>query len=251
MAVVLKRPKRKRGQRAGLTRDKILTAALIAFFQPDASISVSALARRIKVFPRAIHSQFPGGLAEILSELVRIALEHATPPVAHHETGEDYLRRLFEAARSVFHSHPGLAKFVGAQLAEEPYLSPGLAERVLGALRAMEILPQRLPEALHLVVAMLAGFLTAEFPPVTKRSAADWIQRQEDALERLALHEFPELAAARGLLFKALAEKAAQLQEAAAELDNAKRCSAFVIAGLQPFIVKKGRTRSAGILSVR
>ena len=46
-------------------------------------------------------------------------------------------------------------------------------------------------------------------------------------------------------------EKAAQLQEAAAELDNAKRCSAFVIAGLQPFIVKKGRTRSAGILSVR
>ena len=82
VALIFKKPtKRKAGQRAGMTRGKIVEAAVKLWDSvgPE-GFTIRRLAARLKVVPTTIRAHVKGGIAELRREIARRVLADLTPP---------------------------------------------------------------------------------------------------------------------------------------------------------------------------
>src|ERR1700744_4226621 len=156
--LVLKK-KRKRGQRAGLTRDKIRDASLKVWMEkPAEDFSLNDVARALDVFPVTIRSHYKGGRGEILDEIARDILIGIAPPFTSKNDPKAYLSAVFSEAATIARKSPSLLRELAFRLADRPLLSPQFAERICA------ILADLAPEAdaawgLKLVINRLSGLL--------------------------------------------------------------------------------------------
>lgn len=99
--------KRTPGQRAGLTRDAVLTAAheVLAKHGVD-GLSMRAIARRLGVAPNALYSHVPNRTA-LVDELLDDVLGGVDAPADAPEPTAG-LRRIMESTYAVLVEHPGL-----------------------------------------------------------------------------------------------------------------------------------------------
>lgn len=171
LPVTVKFSKRKAGQKAGLTRALIVTVLL----QKKPELSVSKIAKALKVGRTAVYSHFPGGLPEIQSEMVRTLLANVAVPFFPAQSWESYLRLLFVMVFDAFRKHPEVAQFAGSVLAANYYLNPFLVERILVALDLAGLDDSAKIRGLDLVMASLIGMLTIECAGATSKSAEKWL----------------------------------------------------------------------------
>jgi AcrR family transcriptional regulator len=155
--------KRGPGERAGLTRDIILTKAVrLLKAAGGGRISLRALANALGVESRTIHSHFKGGVDEFGTALVQKMLSDVARPFKPKESAVAYLRDLFGAFLEVVHGNPGLAKVVGLELSDNYFLNPLVPERILVALAEIGVADEELAPSLNLVMGALIGLLMTE-----------------------------------------------------------------------------------------
>jgi AcrR family transcriptional regulator len=215
-----KETKRKPGQRAGMTRTKIVEAGVKLW---DAAgpegFTVRKLAGRLKVAPATIRAHVNGGAAELRREIARRVLADLTPPYKPDQGPNDYLQEFFRLALASFRKHPRLARLAILQLTDDPLLSLIFAERMIATIAGLtakadlilglELLIGRLAEATMMESGAWAlrdpknagGYIQArllkasktEFPTLTQapqalgakliqRASPEYLQKRADAV---------------------------------------------------------------------
>jgi AcrR family transcriptional regulator len=220
MALIFKKPpKRKAGQRAGLTRAKIIDPAVKLWDAtgPD-GFTLRKLAAQLNVGPTTIRTHVKGGIAELRREIARRVLAELAPPYKPNQNPNDYLRGFFRSALISFRQRPRLARLVVLELNDDPLLSLMFAERMCATIAglddkvdlvcSLELLIGRLTEAAMIesgawaqrdpklataqIGARLLNASKTEFPTLThapqalgakliRRTETDYLQKRADA----------------------------------------------------------------------
>jgi AcrR family transcriptional regulator len=232
VAEAKKKMKRKRGQRAGLTRAKIRDAAIKLWANKRTEdFQVLALAKELKVVPVSISSHFRGGIDEILDEIARFILNDWAKPYGPQIDPKTYLKELFELAVQYPGASPSISREVACRLADQPLLSPVFAERVCATLAALA--PKSDPAAgLMLVINRLVGLLLLGAGRWAGSSHNQVGKEVDKTISDLPENEFPTLKKLEGALAAAFAQKSsssyfenlatAAVEEIVAELNAAK-----------------------------
>lgn len=220
MALIFKKPpKRKAGQRAGLTRAKIIDAAVKLWDDAGPNgFAIRKLAKQLKVGATTIRAHVKGGIPELRREIARRALADLTPPYKPNQNPNDYLQWFFRSALASFRQRPRLARLVVLELTDDPLLSLMFAERMCATIAGLdakadlvcglELLIGRLTEAAMIesgawaqrhpklttahIQAQLQNASKTEFPTLTqappalganlmRRTETDYLQKRADA----------------------------------------------------------------------
>ena len=114
VALIFKKPtKRKAGQRAGMTRAKIVDAAVKLWDSAGPEgFTIRKLALQLKVVPTTIRAHVKGGIGELRREVARRVLADLTRPYKPNQDPNDYLREFFRSALASFRQRPTLARLV-------------------------------------------------------------------------------------------------------------------------------------------
>jgi AcrR family transcriptional regulator len=164
--VIVRKQKRRAGEKAGLTREGIIDAALkVVETQP---LSITPVAKRLRVTPAAVRAHFKDGLA---TELTRRTLADIFAAIETHGRWQSSLKAIFVAFAHVMRTRPQLALWIGSDLAYDPLLSPDLTETILAIADTAGVPPDRQGHALDLVVGTLIGFVSIGFAPSAKTLA--------------------------------------------------------------------------------
>ena len=125
VALIFKKPtKRKAGQRAGMTRAKIVDAAVKLWDSAGPEgFTIRKLALQLKVVPTTIRAHVKGGIGELRREVARRVLADRTPPYKPNQDPNDYLREFFRSALVSFRQRPTLARLVILELTDDPLLT--------------------------------------------------------------------------------------------------------------------------------
>lgn len=209
-------PKRKPGQKAGLTRSTIAKRA-VGLLDQNPKFNVLAIAKALKVASAAVYAHFPRGLPEIETEMVKVVLADVARPFQPNESWDAYLRSLFVAMFEAFHKHPRVGSFAGREIASDYCLNPALVERVLFALSLAGLADDKKADALDLVMGCLVGMLTIECAGVASASPEKWCESQSSSVEGLPASEYPGIKALKRKLAKAIKERSGQPIPARAE----------------------------------
>jgi AcrR family transcriptional regulator len=155
--------------RAGLTPDNVVDAAASLVDRHGwHSLTLSALATRLKVKPPSLYNHVDGlpGLQRALSIRAAQLLNQRLSAAAVGRSGAQALRALAEGHRAFILEHPGLAEGTvrapPAKDAEWNAAAAAVLETCLTALRAWELEPA---EAVHVVRCLRSavhGFATLE-----------------------------------------------------------------------------------------
>jgi AcrR family transcriptional regulator len=231
--IVIKKPKkRKPGEKAGLSCEMIVAEAII-LIEKNPALTLTGIAKALKVAPGAVYAHFPGKLSEILTEMVRTVLAGVARPFHPKESWEEYLRDLCVALSRTFHEHRNLALQVVSELSANYYLNPLLVERILLALSMAGLPDGERARALDLVMGNLIGFIAVECPALGSQSAAEWVESLSAAIDGLPAGEHPEIKALQNELSDVAAERAAQIDAAEPSPSRAQRFADHLIAGLK------------------
>jgi len=230
--VMSKQPKRKPGEKAGLTRADIITQCL-ALLETNSPFTVTGIAGALGVFPTTVKSYFPGGLDEIATEMVRSALSNVARPFQPKESWEAYLRDLFRAVFDAFHKHPELARIAVNRIAANYYLNPVLVERILFALSVAGVPEDEKVGALDLVMGSLIGMLAVEYPGLASVPAAKWLHKLPDASDGASIGEYLQINALKAKLIFAIKGRRFQLTLKKPTPVKAARFADHLIAGLK------------------
>lgn len=178
-------PKRRPGSRAHLTKKRVIETAL-QLSQEAPDLSIPMIARALDVYPTAVYSHCPGGMAEIRSAMVQALLADIAPPLKPNESGRDYLCDLFRRIGDRLQNYSALARHVVSELSADPLINPRLPERILTAFEAAGLPePERLA-AYERFMMSLIGYISVYFsdaPGQVKKLKAD--------LDALEAGEFP------------------------------------------------------------
>jgi AcrR family transcriptional regulator len=228
-------PKRKPGQRAGLTMEKILQTAtdLIEKSGLD-GFSLRHLAKELKVHPRAVQARFKGGVGMIWPPLAHRLLADLARPFLPEDNGASYIRDLFREALSRFHGRPMLARIIALTLSGDDMLVPRLTERVLVALRAGGLSQDKRIAALHIVMGVLIALISIEAGNSKSGQAEADAKAMLARIEALPKTEFPELVKCAQPLATRIVERVQK------DLNAADRYADVVILGLKLNLPKKG-----------
>lgn len=158
MLIKIKRKtkKLKPGQKAGLTRDKIVLKA-IALTENNPHFTLKDLARGLNVAPMAVRNHFPGTLSEIKIEALRKVLTGIGRPFKPHETWEEYIEDLFDSLIDAFKGRPNLSAALALQFASSYFPNAYLPERLLYAIDVAGIPKAARARALKFVLTNLVG----------------------------------------------------------------------------------------------
>jgi TetR/AcrR family tetracycline transcriptional repressor len=230
MALIFKKPpKRKAGQRAGLTRAKIIDAAVKLWDDAGPNgFAIRKLAKQLKVGATTIHAHVKGGIPELRREIARRVVADLAPPYKPNQNANDYLRGFFRSALISFHQRPRLARLVVLELTDDPLLSLMFAERMCATIAGLdvktdlfcglELLIGRLTDAAMIesgawaqrdpklataqIQARLLNASKTEFPTLThapqalgakliRRTETDYLQKRADAAVAGFLADLP------------------------------------------------------------
>ena len=226
---IKKKPKRKAGTRAGLTKAAIATAAAKLLEAPGAGeFSLRKLAKAMGVVPATVHAHFKGGFNAVSGAIAIAALSDVAPPFKPTQQPADYLREVFWNILKVLHGRPTVANCVVLQISANVLLVPVLAERLLLSLDELGVpknaQPKMLRRAMGAIFDMILTQSTQSKPAVQKRASL-----QLDAeIKGLSPTEFPHLAELR----KALIAEAASATAHPPSADLAAQHVDRLIAGL-------------------
>lgn len=225
-------PKRMPGQRAGLKRELIVTAA-IKLSEQDPHLSVGRIAAALDVAPGTITAHFPGKLPELLTEMARTLIGTLAPPFHPKQTWDNYLGGLFFSLSQKLHRHRNLAQLVGLELSADYFMSPLLVERILLALELAGVPPKRRAQALDLVIGSLIGFIAIECSNFGSRTPAAWAAGMSSKMDTLPAEEHPQIKGLQVELAAAGAERAHSAAAPEPSAERAQRFADFLIAGLK------------------
>ncbi len=160
------------GQRAGLSRERVLAAAheLLGEYGLD-GLTMRALAQRLDVAPNALYSYVPNKTALIDEVLDDVLAEVETPPT---ETGVDPtagLQSLMASTYRVLLRHRDLVpSYLARQGARGPH-AQHLGEVMLALLAAEGVHGERAREALRVLIIYTIGFAAFGASPVDPDAA--------------------------------------------------------------------------------
>lgn len=182
------RAQRRQGQRAGLTRDRVLTAAMGLVDRDGLSaLSMRRLGGELGVEAMTLYNHVPNKDA-LLDGLVEKMLVDAAAPLTADASWQDALRGLARSWLAALRAHPHLVPLVLSR----PAITPGnlsVMEQVVARMVAAGFSPARALDILYCV----AGFVTSQAGGATLGpSVAD----EEDTLGGVELGDFPALAEA-------------------------------------------------------
>jgi AcrR family transcriptional regulator len=209
MALIFRKTtKRKAGQRAGMTRAKIVDAAVKLWEAAGPEgFTIRKLAARLKVVPTTIRAHVKGGIAELRREIARRVLADLTPPYKPDQGPNDYLQEFFRLGLASFRKHPRLARLVILQLTDDPLLSLIFAERMSATIAGLSVTAD-----LILGLEQLIG----KFAEATMIESGAWALRDpknaggyiQARLFKVSKTEFPTLTQAPQALGAKLARRA-------------------------------------------
>ena len=214
-----RKPKRKPGTRAGLTKSKIAADAtkLIETVGPGA-FSVRKLASAMGVGPTSIHAHFKGGTEGVLEAVAAQALAGTSRPFKPMADPAEYLRELLLKMLLALHARPIVARLVALRISSNPILDPLLAERLLLTLTALGVSTEALPKMFQRATGVILEMILT----VSARSGAaqqkDLSTQMHKAIAALASTEFPNLTELREALV-------AEIVEAGASKPSKGRCA--------------------------
>jgi TetR/AcrR family tetracycline transcriptional repressor len=158
---------RRPGQRAGLTRARVLATAqaLLAERGPEA-LSMRALAERLGVRPNALYGHI-GSKTELIDALLDQLLEQVASPPVDVQDPVAGIHELMTSTHDVLLAHPN---FVPLYLARQGARGPTahhLGEAVLALLTRTGITDTRAQEALHVLIVYTIGSAAFATSPLT------------------------------------------------------------------------------------
>lgn len=225
----VKKVKRKPGQKAHLTRAKIIAKALPLLNQ-NPNLGMAGIAKGLGVAPAAIYSHFQGRLAEIHTGVIRAVLADVARPPKPNETCEAYLRDLFDAVFAAFYKHRKVALLFGREMAANYYLNPLLVERVLYALSLADLPENEKVSALDLVMGSLAGMVAIECVYPTSLTPLKWLETHLGTVDGLSASEYSQIKSLKTKLGDAVKARAGHKPLSA---PGAQRFADCLIAGLK------------------
>jgi TetR/AcrR family transcriptional regulator, tetracycline repressor protein len=239
----LRRRKRRAGERAGLNRVKIITAAGRLLEQTQAQgLNIRALAKTLGVVPTTIKSHFKGELAEIVTEIARAAIAGAARPYKPRETPAEYLGDVFFRVRKQLHGRPTIARLVTLEWSEDPILDPFLAERILLCVGELGAEARYLPHGLTRVIGRLSEMILVECGRSSDASQKSLARKITLRIDRLTADEFPMLTEnAKALASQAHSPASGHLNPAVAE-DYAAAAIGLLQTEIEQFRRRRGRT---------
>lgn len=175
----------------GLSRSAVVEAALALIDEAGLEdFSVRALAKRLGVYPTALHWH-----AGSRSELLGLVVTHvaASVPVPDDREWEPFVRGLAEAFRDTLHAHPSVAPaFTTLLLSATPELPA--VDALLDRLERAGLRDQALVDAYNAVTGAVVGFIGVELATVPVDDRGRWREQFRDTLDRVDAERFPALA---------------------------------------------------------
>jgi TetR/AcrR family tetracycline transcriptional repressor len=157
-----KKPKRKPGHRAGMTRTKIVLAAAAQIEKAGLdAFSMRGLAKSLGVAPTTISAHFKGGLLDLKDEIVGALVADVAPPFQPKQEPVPYIESVFFATLKALQGRPTLARLTILRLISDPLVAPALAERVLASLTALGVAPSYIAIAYRGTLQGLIGMILA------------------------------------------------------------------------------------------
>jgi AcrR family transcriptional regulator len=196
MAIKLKRIERKKrpaGERAGLTKAKIITRAS-RLLETTGTVKILTLAKALGVVPTTIKSHFRGGVNQICTEIARTALAGVARPYKPRDTPKEYLTELFWRVLQKLSGKPMIARLVAIEWSWDPVLDPHLAERILVFIDALGFEAGYFPRGLSRVIGRLSDMIFTECAQSNEARQETVARRIASSIDRLDPDEFPMLA---------------------------------------------------------
>jgi TetR/AcrR family tetracycline transcriptional repressor len=151
-------PKRTPGQRAGLTREAVLTEARVLLADDGlGGLSMRRLADRLGVAPNALYSHV-GGKTDLIDALLDDTLAAVRPPDPRRGDWRRGLETIMRRTYVVLLEHPAL---VGLYLARQGARGPNavaLGEVMLALMARGGVVDARALEARHVLIVYTIGF---------------------------------------------------------------------------------------------
>jgi AcrR family transcriptional regulator len=190
--------KRKAGERAGMSPEKIAEGALqlCLLVGPD-KCTVRGVAKHLNVGATTIHAHFKQGKEALTDAIVRLALAGLTPPYKPNQDPSDYLRQFLKTTLATVREHRMLGRIAISRLMDAPLLSPAFAERLFRTLDALDEIDDTAWAYRHLITR-LAGVILMETSDWSVISPEAVKARIQKATVGLSKTEFPALAEAGG-----------------------------------------------------
>lgn len=176
--------------RVGLSRGAVVAGALeLIDAEGLEAFSVRALAKRMGVYPTALHWH-AGSRTELLA-LVVTGVAQAVP-VPTSQGWQDCVRELADAFRTTLHAHPAIAPAFVTQIV---YASPELpsVDVLFDRLEAAGWHGEELVDVYNAVVGAVVGFVGVELAVIPVGSHAAWQRSFEDSLDHIDAERFPAL----------------------------------------------------------
>jgi TetR/AcrR family transcriptional regulator, tetracycline repressor protein len=192
------RPRRKPGERANLSLEKILVAALDVL---DATglqdFSARTVAKKLGVSPAAIYAHFEGGLGGLKAAMVDVTLRDVARPYGPNDTPAGYVRDIFLRLLKAIHGKRPLAQLVAVELSADYLVCPIFVERLLAAALGSGKSTPNPARALDLVLAMLLGMIMVEAEVPVERGPVIRASNFSSRMKTLPPNEVPTLLANR------------------------------------------------------
>lgn len=177
------------GQRAGLTRERVLAAARsVAVEDGTEAVTMRRLAEELGVMPNAIYTYFPGKEA-LLDTLLDSLLGEIDIPDPESVDWRDGLAHIMDASRRLLVAHPRLVE----PFLSRPALGPNaarLGEATLRLLARAGVEGEQAVTALRALLAYTMGYAALQ---AARRGDRERAERGEAAFRSLSADEFTSM----------------------------------------------------------
>ncbi|HXV94293.1 MAG TPA: TetR/AcrR family transcriptional regulator C-terminal domain-containing protein [Pseudonocardia sp.] len=175
----------------GLTRQDVVDGALALIDEVGLDgFSVRALAKRMGVYPAALHWH-AGSRTELLALVVTEVARSV--PVPETATWEEFVRELAAGFRRTLQAHPAVAPAFVTQVVNATPELPAV-DRLLAHLEDAGFHGAELREVYNAVIGAAVGFVGVELAAVPADDHDDWATRFATGLDQVDGSTYPALA---------------------------------------------------------
>lgn len=193
-AGVAQEPPRKRraGERAGVTMDKIVDAARHLIAREPGVVNIKLVAAELGVAHGSISEKLRRADTTLEKELTKIFLASILRP---HEPGDNWKERieeLFQRSVQEGSASTPIARVVTPWIAQDPLSNSDFSDRLIYIFRDAGLNKSGCAAAYDVVLACLCGLLTVSFPDF-QGGASAWSDRIASGVENMPPQRWPSL----------------------------------------------------------